>query len=301
VDTALARRWIEALAVSVAEHTTELTALDTAIGDGDHGTNLHRGFAAVLPALAAAAPATVGDVLTRTGATLISTVGGAAGPLYGTAFRAAGKALPQPEATPAELVEALQTGLDAVRRLGGAAPGDKTMVDAWTPALDAMRAALAPAADSDGPDGAGAPVSLRDVAAAGAAAAEQGQRATADLTARKGRASYLGERSIGHRDPGAASSWLLFRALAEVTGVGIGPVAPAAEPTLSGRSAGEPTEADGSAGEPTEADGSAAGAPGNPGSAAGSRGNAGSAAGAPGNAGSAAQPTGDAGPAEGGG
>jgi phosphoenolpyruvate---glycerone phosphotransferase subunit DhaL len=215
VDTALARRWIEALAVSVAEHTTELTELDTAIGDGDHGANLHRGFAAVLPALAQADPATVGEVLTRTGTTLISTVGGASGPLYGSALRAAGKALPAGQVSPAELVEALQAGLDAVVRLGGAKPGDKTMVDAWTPAVAAMRAAL-PA------DGGGD--ALRAVAAAGADGARQGLLDTTDLVARKGRASYLGERSAGHRDPGAMSSWLVFRALAEVTGVGTGPV-----------------------------------------------------------------------------
>jgi phosphoenolpyruvate---glycerone phosphotransferase subunit DhaL len=217
VDTALARRWIEALAVSVAEHTNELTELDTAIGDGDHGTNMHRGFAAVLPALAGADPKTVGEVLVRTGGTLISTVGGASGPLYGSALRAAGKALPAEQVSPAELVEALQAGLDAVVRLGGAQPGDKTMVDAWTPAVAAMRAAL--------PQGAPDDSTLRAVAKAGADAARQGLLDTTDLVARKGRASYLGDRSAGHRDPGAMSSWLVFRALAEVTGVGVGPAA----------------------------------------------------------------------------
>ena len=219
MDTALTRRWIEALAVSVAEHTTELTELDTAIGDGDHGANMHRGFAAVLPALAQADPATVGEVLVRTGSTLISTVGGASGPLYGSAFRAAGKALAAERVSAAELVEALQAGLDAVVRLGGAKPGDKTMVDAWTPAVAAMRDAV--------PAGADDATALRTVAAAGAAAARQGLLDTTDLVARKGRASYLGERSAGHRDPGAMSSWLVFRALAEVTGVGVGPAAEA--------------------------------------------------------------------------
>ncbi|MEE1785400.1 dihydroxyacetone kinase subunit DhaL [Streptomyces sp. SP17BM10] len=204
-DTPLAEAWIRAIAAAVEKEQGRLTELDSAIGDGDHGSNLQRGFAAVLAALDGLQPAGPGAVLAKTGTTLISKVGGASGPLYGKAFRAIGAALPAP-AGPAALAEALAAGLDAVRALGKAEPGDKTIVDAYTPAVAAFRDAAA--------TGAGLP----GAAAAAADAAEQGARDTTPLQARKGRASYLGERSMGHQDPGATSTALVFRALADVTG-----------------------------------------------------------------------------------
>jgi dihydroxyacetone kinase-like protein len=220
MDIPLAHAWITAAAGAVTASADELTRLDTAIGDGDHGTNLTRGFTAVLVAIDGPAATSVGDVLTRTGSTLISKVGGASGPLYGTAFRAIGRALPAaPAASTAELAAALRAGLDALRRLGGAAPGDKTIVDALAPAVDAFAAAVdAAAVNAATTDEAvlGRAV-LGRAAAAAAAAAEAGMLATIDLPARKGRASYLGPRSIGHQDPGATSTWLILRALATVT------------------------------------------------------------------------------------
>ncbi|MBB6173010.1 dihydroxyacetone kinase-like protein [Nocardiopsis mwathae] len=200
VDVATARAWLQAAATSMDDHADHLSALDAAIGDGDHGTNMRRGFSAVADKLAAAEPATAGELLTLTGRTLISTVGGASGPLYGSIFRAAGKRLAEPTA---DLAEALRDGLEAVQKLGGAQPGDKTIVDAYTPAVDALAAAVA-----DGADPAGA-------ARAAATAADEGAQATIPLLARKGRASYLGERSIGHQDPGATSTALIFAALAD--------------------------------------------------------------------------------------
>lgn len=203
MDIALAEAWIRAIAAAVEKHEPELTRLDSAIGDGDHGTNLRRGFTAVTAALDTLQPATVGALFTRTGTILISKVGGASGPLYGSAFRAIGAALPEPTVGPAELTDALAAGLNAVQRIGEAQPGDKTIVDAWTPALEAFRRAA-----NNG---------LPTAAEAAARAAEQGAEATVPLQARKGRASYLGERSIGHQDPGATSTALIFRSLAEVT------------------------------------------------------------------------------------
>ncbi|MFD8703913.1 dihydroxyacetone kinase subunit DhaL [Kitasatospora sp. NPDC059648] len=205
-DSTLAEAWIRAAAAAVEKEQDRLTELDSAIGDGDHGSNLRRGFDAARTALDGFQPAGpgAGAVLTRTGTTLVSKVGGASGPLYGKAFRAVGAALPEP-AGPAALAEALAAGLDAIRILGKAEPGDKTIVDAWTPAVAALRAAAA----------AGAP--LAEATAAAAEAAEQGALDTVPLRARKGRASYLGERSTGHQDPGATSTALLFRALADVT------------------------------------------------------------------------------------
>ncbi|MFF4925880.1 dihydroxyacetone kinase subunit DhaL [Kitasatospora sp. NPDC001261] len=203
-DTPLAEAWVRAIAAAVEKERARLTDLDSAIGDGDHGSNLQRGFAAALTALDSLQPAGPGAVLTKTGTTLISKVGGASGPLYGKAFRAIGAALPDP-ADPAAVAEALSAGLDAIRLLGKAAPGDKTIVDAWTPAVAAFRATAATGAD------------LPTAAAAAAEAAEQGARDTIPLQARKGRASYLGERSIGHQDPGATSTALVFRTLADIT------------------------------------------------------------------------------------
>jgi phosphoenolpyruvate---glycerone phosphotransferase subunit DhaL len=205
VDTHLAREWISTIAAAVAEHADQLTDLDAAIGDGDHGVNLRRGFAAVVSALDGYEAATVGAVLLRTGSTLVSTVGGASGPLYGTAFRAMGKALPEATVDAEALGGALRAGLDGLRKLGGAAAGDKTIVDAYEPALAAYEETVAAGGD------------LAAAASAAAAAAEEGMRATTAMRARKGRASYLGERSVGHQDPGATSTWLIFRALAAVS------------------------------------------------------------------------------------
>lgn len=203
MDIALTQAWLRATASAMTEHADYLIQLDSAIGDADHGTNMRRGFTAVLDALADAEPASVGDVLLRAGNTLVSSVGGAAGPLYGSAFRAMGKALTEPEADAKQLLTALTDGLAAIQRLGTAQPGDKTMVDAYAPAVQAWERAL-----SSGTD-------LAGIAAAAADAAEDGMRATAALQARKGRASYLGARSVGHQDPGATSTALIFRALAD--------------------------------------------------------------------------------------
>ncbi|MET7482303.1 dihydroxyacetone kinase subunit DhaL [Streptomyces sp. NPDC005538] len=194
LDADFFRRWMTATAASVAREAERLTDLDSPIGDADHGANLQRGFTAVAATLEKEAPATPGAVLTLAGRQLISTVGGASGPLYGTLLRRTGKALGDAaEVSEAEFAEALRVGVDAVMTLGGAAPGDKTMIDALVPAVDAL------------PDG----------FAAARAAAEEGAVATTPLQARKGRASYLGERSIGHQDPGATSSSLLIAALQE--------------------------------------------------------------------------------------
>ncbi|GAA2479415.1 dihydroxyacetone kinase subunit DhaL [Actinocorallia cavernae] len=194
LDADFFRRWMTATAASVDREAERLTALDAAIGDADHGSNMRRGFTAVQAELDKETPGTPGAVLMLAGRLLISTVGGASGPLYGTLLRRTGKALGEdPEVTEEQLAEALRAGVQGVMKLGGAAAGDKTMVDALLPAVDA----------------------LGDSFAAARAAAEQGAEATVPLLAHKGRASYLGERSIGHQDPGATSSALLMAALAE--------------------------------------------------------------------------------------
>ena len=195
---------IRAAADVVAANRDELVELDRAIGDGDHGENLRRGFAAVVAALDGTAPATPGAVLKLVATTLISKVGGAAGPLYGTAFlRAATAAGDQPALGPAEVVAALEAALGGVVARGKAEPGDKTMVDALTPAVEAARSAGE---------------SVAGVLAAAAAAARDGAESTVPLVARKGRASYLGERSAGHLDPGARSTALLLGSFAESAG-----------------------------------------------------------------------------------
>jgi phosphoenolpyruvate---glycerone phosphotransferase subunit DhaL len=195
--------WMTLVAESVKDQRDYLTQLDAAIGDGDHGVNMDRGFDAVGKALAAQGDSlTPGKLLTVTGKTLVSTVGGASGPLWGTAFRRAGRALgDREELDGQDLVGALQAALDGVVELGAAQPGDKTMVDALGPAIDALRAALE----------AGKPLDRALTAAS--QAAEEGAKATVPLQARKGRASYLGERSIGHQDPGATSAALIMAAL----------------------------------------------------------------------------------------
>ena len=201
--------WISRAAGAVAAEKDRLTTLDAAIGDGDHGTNLSRGLTSVQAALEAEPPATPGATLTRVGMTLISSVGGASGPLYGTFFRRTGRALGEAESVDAaELAEAFQAGLDGLTKLGGAQPGDKTMVDVIAPAIDALRAAAA--------DG----TSTAEALARAADVAESGARETIPWRARKGRASYLGERSEGHEDPGAASAALLWRTLAQTAQAG---------------------------------------------------------------------------------
>ncbi|MEU3727152.1 dihydroxyacetone kinase subunit DhaL, partial [Streptomyces sp. NPDC031705] len=194
-DAGFVRRWLEAAAVVVEREADRLTELDSPIGDADHGANLLRGFAAVRAALAGAEPAAApGALLQLAGRTLISTVGGASGPLYGTLLRRTGKELGEAaEVSDEELRKALYAGVAAVAQLGGAAPGDKTMLDALVPGVTALSASYRAAGDA---------------AAAGAGA-------TTPMTARKGRASYLGERSIGHQDPGATSAALLLGALAD--------------------------------------------------------------------------------------
>jgi dihydroxyacetone kinase-like protein len=196
---------IRSVAATIAEHKAELTHLDRDIGDGDHGENLARGFTAVLAKLEAGTPETPGAVLKLVATTLISTVGGASGPLFGTAFlRASTTVKDVPSLDAGTVVAALTAARDGVVARGKAEPDDKTMVDALTPAVNAAREA---AAD----DGAGVAAVLR----AAASAATAGAEATIPLQARKGRASYLGERSIGHKDPGATSTAYLLTALAD--------------------------------------------------------------------------------------
>lgn len=201
LDVRWALRWLTLCAQAMAEHRVWLIELDRAIGDSDHGENMDRGFQAVLEKLAEDRPETPGAALKLTAMTLMSKVGGAAGPLYGTAFLRASTALGDAaEIDPARLAEALVAARDGIVARGKAESGDKTMVDAWTPAVEAAQAAA---------DGAG---TVLGVLVAAAEAAEAGAVATEPLVARKGRASYLGERSAGHRDPGAASSALILRA-----------------------------------------------------------------------------------------
>jgi dihydroxyacetone kinase-like protein len=194
--------WLNEAGSAVRECADYLTQLDAAIGDGDHGVNMTRGFDAVGKALAAQPEMPPGRVLLVAGKTLVSSVGGASGPLWGSAFKAAGRKLGDSDGLDAEaLADALDAALAAVIELGAAAPGDKTMVDALSPATAVLRERTA----------AGAPLS--DAVAAAADAAEEGAAATVPMQARKGRASYLGERSVGHQDPGATSAALIMRAL----------------------------------------------------------------------------------------
>jgi dihydroxyacetone kinase phosphoprotein-dependent L subunit len=194
------RQWMARFSELVTADAERLTRLDSEIGDGDHGSNLDRGMRAAVAALDADLPP--GKVLMTAGRTLVSKTGGASGPLYGTALRRAGKALGDAsEVSAEELGTALRAALDGVRELGKAEEGDKTMVDAWTPAVTAYEAAAGEGVEA--------------AARAALDAAEKGAEATVPLQARKGRASYLGPRSVGHLDPGAASTVLLFRALAE--------------------------------------------------------------------------------------
>jgi dihydroxyacetone kinase-like protein len=191
-----ALEWMRRFAGEMDEHRKELVRLDTAIGDGDHGTNMARGMGKAIEKLDAAEQADPGAVLKTVAMALVSSVGGAAGPLYGTLFLQMGTALSgQPEVDLAGWTEAWRKGLEGVQARGKAEPGDKTMVDALIPAIEALEGA------SD----------LDDGLHAATQAAEEGMRATTPLIARKGRASYLGERSKDHQDPGATSTYYLFR------------------------------------------------------------------------------------------
>ena len=200
LDAAWAVRWIELAAADIAEQRDYLVDLDRAIGDGDHGENMDRGFKAAVEALGQAQPASVAEVLKTVAKTLMSTVGGAAGPLYGTAFLRASKAAGDGDLDGAGVAAVIAGALDGIQARGKATTGEKTMVDAWTPALEAARAAAESGSD---------PAAVLEAAAT---AAESGATATEPMRATKGRASYLGERSIGHLDPGAVSTSLILRA-----------------------------------------------------------------------------------------
>ncbi|MEV5873807.1 dihydroxyacetone kinase subunit DhaL [Streptomyces sp. NPDC052101] len=206
MDPARIRDWLCTTARLIDEEKDRLTDLDSAVGDGDHGVNMQRGFTAVAHSLREGGPddMTAGQLLVLAGNTLVSTLGGASGPLFGSSFRALGKALDSPGtgADDHRLAAALAAARDSIQRLGAAQPGDKTLYDAYGPAADAFA--------REAEAGAG----LAACARAAAAAAAEGARATEPMQARRGRASYLGLRSIGHQDPGAASTALVFRALA---------------------------------------------------------------------------------------
>jgi dihydroxyacetone kinase-like protein len=195
--------WLRELAGVFAQAKEELTALDAAIGDADHGINMDRGFAAVAADLSASPPVDIASALKSAAMALIRTVGGAAGPLYGTFFlRASAACAGKGELSPADWAAAFGQGVEGVRQRGKAEPGDKTMLDALLPAAEAMREAVEAGQE------------LREILKRAERAAEAGMKATIPLQARKGRASYLGERSVGHQDPGATSAHLLLQAAA---------------------------------------------------------------------------------------
>jgi len=195
-------QWLELTAAVLIENKEYLTELDSAIGDADHGINMDRGFRKVLEKLPEVADKDIGNILKTTGMTLISSVGGASGPLYGTFFMRGGMAAAaKEELSGDDLATMLQGGVDGVVQRGRAQAGDKTMVDAWLPAMKALRESL---------DGGNDTVTALRQAVAGA---EQGMKDTIPMLAKKGRASYLGERSIGHQDPGATSSYLMLKAM----------------------------------------------------------------------------------------
>ena len=196
--------WLEKSAAVLNENKDYLTQLDSAIGDADHGTNMARGFKKVLEKLPTVADKDIGNILKTTGMTLISSVGGASGPLYGTFFMRSGMAMAaKEELNDEDLLKLLEAGVEGIVQRGRAQLEDKTMIDAWYPALDALREALANGSNTI------------EAVKASVAGAEKGMKATIPLQAKKGRASYLGERSIGHQDPGATSSYLMLNALLE--------------------------------------------------------------------------------------
>jgi dihydroxyacetone kinase-like protein len=197
-------RWLGALQEVFAENQQQLTALDSAVGDGDLGSSLDRGFTAVQLELSANPPADLRSAFQNVATVLIRTMGGTAGPLFGTFFLRAGAACAgKSELAPADVMALFQAGVEGIQQRGKAAIGDKTMLDALLPAVDAMRGALE------------AGSGLTEILERGAAAAEAGMRATTTMQARKGRASYLGERSVGHQDPGATAAHLLLKAAAD--------------------------------------------------------------------------------------
>ncbi len=197
--------WISAVVAVLEENRDYLTRLDSAIGDADHGMNMSRGFQAVMTKLPTISDKDIGTIFKTVGMTLVSTVGGAAGPLYGTFFMQAGSAsIGKQELTAADWSAALESAIAGVVMRGKAVLGDKTMVDSLTPALEALKAAIAEQQP------------LTTALERSAQAAEQGMLATIPLVARKGRASYLGERSAGHQDPGATSSYLILKSAAQV-------------------------------------------------------------------------------------
>ncbi|MGZ6545733.1 MAG: dihydroxyacetone kinase subunit DhaL [Actinomycetota bacterium] len=202
VDLAFVQRWVVNAAARIEEQRDFLTQLDAAIGDADHGINMHRGFVAAVATLQTSDRRSPGALLTEVGTTLIYRVGGAAGPLYGAGFRGMGDVLSGGGTLDAEaLLAALRAGLEGVQALGAAVPGDKTMVDVWAPAVTAFDRELR------------AGGSAADAGRRANEAASEGVAATLPMHARKGRASYLGPRSVGHQDPGATSTALLFGAL----------------------------------------------------------------------------------------
>ena len=205
VNADTVHRWLQGAAASLKQNRDYLTQLDAAIGDADHGTNMDRGFTAVISKLEGDdGPHAPGPMLVAAGSTLVSTVGGASGPLWGTALRRAGRAIGSgDEFDGAQLALALRAALDGVVELGAAEEGDKTMVDSLSPAVHALDGSLKSGA------------SIAEALATAQAAGEEGMRATVPLLAQKGRASYLGERSIGHQDPGATSTALILAALAQ--------------------------------------------------------------------------------------
>lgn len=194
--------WLEKSAALFNENKGYLTDLDAAIGDADHGANMARGFNAVKDKLPTFADKDIGTILKTSGMTLLSSVGGASGPLYGAFFmRAANSSTNKTELDGNDLAKLLEDGSNGIVQRGRAEVGDKTMIDAWTPAVAALKTSLASGKN------------LHAAMQACVAAAEQGMQATIPLQAKKGRASYLGERSIGHQDPGATSTYLLLKAL----------------------------------------------------------------------------------------
>lgn len=197
-------QWLQQLAQVLHENREYLTQLDSPIGDADHGINMDRGFKAVMDKLPTVANMDIGSILKTVGTTLVSTVGGASGPLYGTAFLRAGMATAgKYELYEADYTSMLEAALEGIRARGKAQPGEKTIVDALTPALAAAREAQAQGLD------------ISHITRSASDAAEAGMKATIPMLATKGRASYLGERSIGHQDPGATSSWLMLKTLAD--------------------------------------------------------------------------------------
>lgn len=234
------RAWMLRCAEVIAAHAEELTALDAAIGDADHGANMKRGMSAVQAALESGSFDTAGAMLKKTGMTLVSTVGGASGPLYGTFFMRMGAAAGSATSLDARaLAQAVAAGVEGIASRGRASTGEKTMIDAWSPALEALRAH---------------PEDLAASTQAAARAADEGRAATEAMVATKGRASYLAERSVGHIDPGAASTALILQALADVVAGGGTAQAPSSSAQSRRERGVEPTAPDAPA-EPTAASG----------------------------------------------